>query len=149
MRNWVAAGLGLAVAAGCASTPEAAIESDAEAFMWGYTEAWNRHDTQSLAANYWAMTPSVEEEKARLDATFKQMVDQGYARSTIHEIKSCPTGENTAWAGMKFTRFLTDGEVMGPRDRASEYGLTWKDDRGWRITSIGGSDASKPLECPS
>lgn len=128
--------------------PAGGPERDPAAFMWRYTEAWNRHDTGDLAANYWHMGLGPEERTAALERTFDNMRAQGYEKSTIHEIEACRTGDDRAWAGMKFTRLKTDGEPLGPPLRASEYELDWDDARGWRIQSIGGRDVDAPLECP-
>ena len=124
-------------------------EADPAVFMRGYTEAWNRHAAGEIAASYYDMGQSVEDQTTALEATFEQMRAQGYDKSDIHEIEACITGEDEAWSGMKFTRLKTDGEPLGPPLRASEYRLAWDDVRGWRIKSIGGRDVDAPLECPA
>lgn len=122
----------------------------AREFMQGYTDTWNEHDTASLAENYWAMQPTREEEKARLDAAFAGLIAQGYDKSTIHEVELCLTGPTTTWAGLKFTRYKTDGTPLGPDPQATDYTLEWQPDIAeWRIKSIAGHDVSEPLTCPN
>ncbi len=145
------ASFGLA-ACGSLETPtdSAGLERDPAVFMKGYTEAWNRHDAASVAANYYDMGGrSVDEQTVALEGTFERMRAAGYDKSTIHEIKACETEPGAAWAGMKFTRWKTDGEPLGPDRQASEYQLKWEDARGWRIVSMGGRDVEPPLECPA
>lgn len=125
-----------------------AAHADPAAFMKAYTEAWNEHDAATIAADFYDFGRTVEEQTASLEASFEQLREQGYEKSDIHEIKACETGDDKAWAGMKFTRLKTDGEPLGPALRASAYQLKWDDARGWRILSIGGYDAEAPLVCP-
>ncbi len=113
--------------------------------MWDYTAAWNEHDSTRVANEFWGMGATPE----AMERQFEQLRAQGYDKSTIHEIKTCKTGPASAWAGMKFTRWKTDGEPLGERDRATGYDLEWVEERGWRIVSIGGRDAAEPLECPA
>lgn len=115
--------------------------------MWAYTEAWNAHDTEALGRDFWQMTDSVEEETARLEAIFQQMEAEGYDRSVIHEVLVCDDAGETARAGMRFTRYLTSGEVMGDDMRASGYELGWADGKGWRITGMFAAAADEPLSC--
>ena len=144
------ASFGLAACGSVAgSTNSAGIETDPAMFMWGYTEAWNRHDAASVAANYYDMGRTVEEQTVALEDTFERMREAGYDKSTIHEIEACETEPGVAWAGMKFTRWKTDGTPLGPDRQASQYELKWEDARGWRIASMGGRDVEEPLECPS
>ena len=132
----------------CASATAQSTESARE-FMQGYTDTWNEHDTASLAENYWAMRPSVEEEKAGLDATFERLIAQGYEKSTILQIEVCLTGPDTAWSGLKFTRFKTDGTPLGPDPQATKYTLKWQADLAeWRVKAISGQSADEPLTCP-
>jgi hypothetical protein len=149
------AGCVLAAAAiGCAQTPaatEAASTREAaevERFMRGYSEAWNRHDHATIARAYYRTGPSVEEQTANLAKTFEDLRAQGYAKSVIHEIKACPKSSTEATAYMKFTRLKTDGQPLGPKDRASAYDLRRFPDAGWRITRLYGADPAKPLTCP-
>lgn len=127
-------------------TPEAAVER----FMWDYTKAWNRHDSATIARDFYRTGPSVEEQAASLERGFENLRTQGYHHSDIFEIKACLTGSDTAWAGMKFSRLRADGEPLPPKDRASSYSLKKFDD-GWRITKlgVGGASADRPLACPA
>ncbi|MBI1359670.1 MAG: hypothetical protein GC155_05230 [Alphaproteobacteria bacterium] len=134
------------ILAGCASAPSE--NADVHAFMVGYTQAWNAHDAAKIARDYYRMGPGVEDQQASLTRSFEGLVAQGYDKSDIHEIKTCITGPDTAWAGMHFTRLKANGEPLPPKDRASQYNLKKFAD-GWRITKLMGGDASKPLACPA
>jgi hypothetical protein len=141
-----------AVAAKAVTTgPAAAVEK----FMWDYTKAWNRHDSATIAKNFYRTGPSVEEQTLNLERGFENLRAQGYDHSDIFEVKGCMTGKDasgadTAWAGMKFSRLKKDGQPLPPKDRASSYTLTKFPD-GWRITKVGvgGVAADKPLACPA
>jgi hypothetical protein len=141
----------LAVAAlgvsACASLPP---EKAVEQFMWDYTKAWNRHDSATIARDFYRTGPTVPEQAASLERSFENLRGQGYHHSDIFEIKGCMTGADTAWAGMKFSRLKASGEPLPPKDRASSYTLKKFED-GWRITRVGagGVSADKPLECPA
>lgn len=130
-----------------APVAEGPTSQNAESFMWAYTEAWNAHDTEALGRDFWQMTGSVEEETARLEAIFAQLEADGYDQSFIHEVFVCLAGENVALADMRFTRYLTSGEVMGPNLRGSRYRLDWEDDKGWRITEMFPAVAQEPVGC--
>ena len=138
----------------CASTPAPAPapapEAAVEQFMWDYTKAWNRHDSQTIGRDFYRTGPSVEEQQANLERGFENLRAQGYHHSDIFEIKACMTGADTAWAGMKFSRLKADGEPLPPKDRASSYTLQKFAD-GWRITKVGagGATADAPLVCPA
>ena len=133
--------------AACASSPPPAPEAAIEQFMWDYTKAWNRHDAETIGRDFYRTGPSVAEQQANLERGFQSLRAQGYHHSDIFEIKACLTGEDTAWAGMKFSRLKADGEPLPPKDRASSYELKKFAD-GWRITKLTGGDAAKPLVCP-
>lgn len=139
--------LGLAA---CASAPPPAPEKVVEQFMWDYTKAWNRHDSQTIGRDFYRTGPSVEEQQASLERGFENLRSQGYHHSDIFEVKACMTGADTAWAGMKFSRLKADGEPLPPKDRASSYTLARFAD-GWRITKVGagGVSADQPLACPA
>jgi hypothetical protein len=141
--------LGLALSA-CASAPRPAPEKAVEQFMWDYTKAWNKHDSATIARNFYRTGPTIEEQRARLERGFENLRDQGYDHSDIFEIKACLTGADTAWAGMKFSRLRANGEPLPPKDRASSYTLKKFED-GWRITRVGagGVSADQPLTCPA
>jgi hypothetical protein len=134
----------------CATTPPMAPVEEVEATMWGYTQAWNRHDAATIARDFYRLGRSIEEQTAANEKTFADLVAQGYDKSIIHEVKGCITGPDKAWAGMKFTRMKTDGKPLGPDMRASGYELT-KLPEGWRITRMGAGGASpdQPLACPA
>jgi hypothetical protein len=144
--------IGLAALAFCACTsaPAPAPEQAVEQFMWDYTKAWNRHDTATIARDFYRTGPSVQEQKANLDRSFDGLRAQGYHHSDIFAVKACMTGVDTAWAGMKFSRLKADGEPLPPKDRASSYTLTKFAD-GWRITKVGATPikAEDPLACPA
>jgi hypothetical protein len=127
-------------------TPEMIVEQ----FMWDYTRAWNKHDSATIARDFYRTGPSVEEQTASLERGFENLRGQGYHHSDIFEVKACMTGEDTAWAGMKFSRLKENGEPLPPRDRASSYILHNFAD-GWRITKVGagGVSADQPLTCPA
>lgn len=135
----------------CESAPQApslAPETVVERFMWDYTKAWNRHDSATIARDFYRMGPPVAEQTESLEKGFVNLRAQGYHHSDIHEIKACITGADTAWAGMKFSRLTESGEPLPPKDRASSYQLKKFAD-GWRITKLTGGDAGKPLGCPA
>ena len=141
----------LLLVAACETPPAApslSPERVVEQFMWGYTEAWNRHDSATIARDFYRTGPSLEEQTASLERGFEGLRAQGYKQSAIHEVKACITGEDTAWAAMKFSRLKADGEPLPPKDRASSYTLKKFAD-GWRITSLGGAAADQPLTCPA
>ncbi|MAK62271.1 MAG: hypothetical protein CMK09_14980 [Ponticaulis sp.] len=141
--------ISLSAFAGLTMTASAQSFESAREFMQGYTDTWNEHDTASLAENYWAMRPTVEEEKAGLDATFARLKEQGYEKSTIHQIEICFTGPTTAWSGLKFTRNKTDGTPLGPDPQATNYSLEWQPDIAeWRVKGITGQPGEDPLVCP-
>lgn len=139
----------LAVSA-CATAPATAPELVVEQFMWDYTKAWNKHDTATIARDFYRTGPTIEEQKASLDRSFDNLRAQGYHHSNIFEVKACMTGADTAWAGMKFSRLKANGEPLPPKDRASSYTLTKFAD-GWRITKVGATPitAEDPLACPA
>ena len=134
----------------CASAPAPAPEKAVEQFMWDYTKAWNRHDSQTIGRDFYRTGPSVEDQQASLERGFENLRAQGYHHSDIFEVKACMTGADTAWAGMKFSRLKADGEPLPPKDRASSYTLSKFAD-GWRITKVGagGVSADQPLACPA
>ena len=134
----------------CASAPPPASEKAVEQFMWDYTKAWNRHDSQTIGRDFYRTGPSVAEQQASLERGFENLRGQGYHHSDIFEVKACMTGADTAWAGMKFSRLKADGEPLPPKDRASSYTLSKFAD-GWRITKVGagGVSADQPLVCPA
>lgn len=133
----------------CASAPPPPPEKVVEQFMWDYTKAWNRHDSQTIGRDFYRTGPSVAEQQASLERGFENLRSQGYHHSDIFEVKACMTGADTAWAGMKFSRLKADGEPLPPKDRASSYTLAKFAD-GWRITKVGagGVSADQPLVCP-
>ncbi|MAP94749.1 MAG: hypothetical protein CMK07_07345 [Ponticaulis sp.] len=145
MRHLIFVFAGVFLAA-CA-TPSGPTKQGAEEFLWAYTEAWNEHDTDKLGSEFWQTTDSVETETERLEAMFAQITADGYDRSTIHSILVCLGGEDMAVADMRFTRYLTSGEVMGPDMRASKYLLDWEEARGWRIRGVFGGDVNAPVAC--
>lgn len=138
------------LALGACATAPASPERQVEQFMWAYTQAWNRHDAATIARDFYRTGPSVDEQRANLDATFETLRAQGYHHSDIFEIKACMTGADTAFAAMKFSRLKADGEPLPPKDRASSYTLSKFAD-GWRITKVGATQikASDPLACPA
>jgi hypothetical protein len=146
------AGVAMMLALGaCESAPPApslAPETVVEQFMWDYTKAWNRHDSGTIARDFYRMDPPVAEQAESLEKGFVNLRAQGYHHSDIREIKACITGAETAWAGMKFARLKESGEALPPKDRASSYELKKFAD-GWRITKLTGADAAKPLVCPA
>lgn len=140
--------LAVGACASAGSSPEQQAHADVQALMVGYTQAWNAHDAAKVAHDYYRMAPSVEQQQASVTKMFEALAAQGYDKSNIHEIKTCITGPDTAWAGMHFTRLKANGEPLPPKDRASQYDLKKFPD-GWRIVKLMGGDASKPLVCPS
>lgn len=132
---------------GCAVAPAPNSAGAVEAFMWDYTRTWNKHDAAGIAANFYRMGPSVEDQTTSLTRQFEALVGQGYDHSDIHAIKACLTGPDTAWAGMRFSRLKADGEPLPPKERASSYDVKKFAD-GWRIIKLNGGDASQPLACP-
>ena len=150
MKNLAACMLPVVLLAACAAGPVSdpmSPKEEVEAHMWGYTETWNRHDAAGIARDFYRMGPSVEEQTASLERSFEGLRAQGYHHSDIHAILGCMTGEDTAWAGMRFTRLKADGEPLPPRDRASAYELKKFED-GWRITRMLGANVNEPLACP-
>jgi hypothetical protein len=151
--------LGMLAACGCATAPPPKVSmtpvQEVEAHMWGYTKAWNKHDSATIARDFYRTGPTVEEQTASLERGFVNLRAQGYDHSDIYEVKGCLTGKDdagaeTAWAGMKFSRLKKDGEPLPPKDRASSYTLKKFPD-GWRITRVGagGVAADQPLKCPA
>jgi len=138
----------LVLMSGCATaqTSELAVEQ----FMWDYTKAWNRHDSATIARDFYRTGPSVAEQEQSLERGFEALRGQGYHHSVIFEVKACLTGADTAWAGMKFSRLKADGDPLPPKDRASSYTLRKFAD-GWRITKVGAGyvSADRPLVCPA
>jgi len=141
------------LAAGCQSMPAApslSPERVVEQFMWDYTKAWNRHDSATIARDFYRTGPGVEEQTASLERGFENLRAQGYHHSDIFEVIGCMTGADEAWAGMKFSRLKENGEPLPPQVRASSYTLKKFAD-GWRITQVGagGVSADEPLACPA
>ena len=139
-------GFAALMVAACADAEETPMDQ-AEAYMWAYTEVWNELDTDTLAEDYWATTGDVETERVMLEGMFARMIEGGYDHSVIHDILVCPVDETHAIASMKFTRYLTSGEVMGPDMRATSYQIEYEDGPGWRIRSVTGADPDAPLSC--
>lgn len=146
MRTVLIASLALLSACATAQTEERTVEQ----FMWDYTKAWNRHDSATIARDFYRTGPSVAEQEQNLERGFENLRAQGYHHSDIFEVKACLTGADTAWAGMKFSRLKADGEPLPPKERASSYTLKKFAD-GWRITRVGagGVSADQPLRCPA
>lgn len=141
------------LAAGCEAAPAApslSPERTVEQFMWDYTKAWNRHDSETIARDFYRTGPSLEEQTASLERGFESLRAQGYHHSDIFEVIGCMTGADEAWAAMKFSRLKESGEPLPPKDRASSYTLKKFAD-GWRITKVGagGVSADQPLGCPA
>lgn len=142
--------LALSACTATPSTPSLAPEAAVEQHMWDYTKAWNRHDSATIARDFYRTGPAVAEQEANLERGFAALREQGYHHSDIHEVKGCITGEDTAWAAMKFTRLKQNGEPLPPTIRASSYTLS-RFPEGWRITKVGagGVSADQPLACPA
>lgn len=141
--------LALLILPACASAPAPSPQQAVEQHMWDYTKAWNRHDSETIARDFYRTGPTLEERTASLERGFENLRAQGYHHSDIHEVKACMTGADTAWAGMKFSRLKQNGEPLPPTIRASSYTLA-KLPEGWRITKVGagGVSADQPLACP-
>jgi hypothetical protein len=141
----------LLLLAACAGAPVApqSPQQAVEQHMWAYTEAWNRHDSATIARDFYRTGASVAEQEASLERGFESLRAQGYHHSDIHEVKACITGADTAWAAMKFSRLKANGEPLPPTIRASSYTLA-RFPEGWRITKVGagGVSADQPLACP-
>lgn len=140
------------LAAGCQAafvTSGIPLERVVEQFMWDYTKAWNRHDSATIARDFYRTGPSLKEQTASLERGFENLRAQGYHHSDIFEVKACMTGVHEAWAAMKFSRLTEAGEPLPPKIRASSYTLKRFAD-GWRITKVGagGVSADQPLVCP-
>jgi len=118
------------------------------AFMEAYTRVWNRHDSKEIALSFYRMGPPADEQAVSLERQFAALRAQGYSRSDIFEIRACPTGPDSGWAGMKYSRLRADGTALPPKDRASAYDLRRFPD-GWRIVRLMGHDPAAPLSCPS
>jgi hypothetical protein len=145
----IALSLALLMTAACATSPPKTPDQEVEAFMWDYTRTWNRHDAAGIAQNFYRMPGrDVAAQTAANVQTFAGLVAQGYDHSDIREIKTCVTGLDRAWAGMKFSRLKADGTALPPTDRASSYELQRFPD-GWRIVRLMGYDAAQPLACPA
>lgn len=121
--------------------------NDVEAFMRDYTRVWNTHDSAQIAQRFYRLGPDIRDQTVSLERQFASLRAQGYSHSAIHEIKGCLTGEDTAWAGMRYSRLREDGAPLPPEMRASQYDLRRFAD-GWRIVRIGGGEAGRPIECP-
>ena len=67
--------------------------------MWNYTATWNKHDSATIARDFYRMGAGVPEQTESLEKGFVNLRTQGYHHSDIHEIKACITGGDTAWAG--------------------------------------------------
>jgi hypothetical protein len=142
--------LALLILPACASASAPSSQQAVEQHMWDYTKAWNRHDSATIARDFYRTGPTLEERTAGLERGFESLRAQGYHHSDIHEVKACMTGADTAWAAMKFSRLKANGEPLPPTVRASSYTLA-KFPEGWRITKVGagGVSADQPLNCPS
>ena len=142
--------LALPACAGMPSAPSLAPEAAVEQHMWDYTKAWNRHDSATIARDFYRTGPTVVEQEANLERGFESLRGQGYHHSDIHEVKACMTGADTAWAAMKFSRLKENGEPLPPTIRASSYTLA-KFPEGWRITKVGAGGVSpeQPITCPA
>lgn len=130
-------------------TPASSQQQAVEQHMWAYTKAWNRHDSATIARDFYRTGASLAEQEASLERGFESLRAQGYHHSDIHEVKACITGADTAWAAMKFSRLKANGDPLAPTIRASSYTLV-RFPEGWRITSVGagGVSADQPLACP-
>jgi len=130
-------------------TPASPQKQAVEQHMWAYTKAWNRHDSATIARDFYRTGASVAEQEASLERGFESLRAQGYHHSDIHEVKACITGADTAWAAMKFSRLKANGEPLPPTIRASSYTLV-RFPEGWRITRVGagGVSTDQPLACP-
>lgn len=143
----------MALAAGaCATTPAAAPpgpgEAELIAFMRGYTDAWNRHDSAAIAREFYGMSEDVAAQSTSLERQFEALRAQGYTRSDIHSIEACLLSPAQGLAELRFTRLTADGGHLPPRDRASVYVLR-RQEKGWRIVQLLGMDASADLACRS
>ncbi len=142
--------LPFALAASACATPQTyGPANEIEAFMWGYTRAWNAHDAGAIARDYYRMNErDVAAQTEWSENAFANLRAQGWNHSNIHRILGCVTGPDEGWAGMRFARLNVDGAPLPPPDRASAYALKKFSD-GWRITALLPDDASKPLACPA
>lgn len=146
-------GLILLVTPACMSSPAGGERSGdrmLEQFMRDYAAAWNRHDADGIAREFYRTREAFADESARLAQGFEALRAQGYSHSDIIEVKACRMGPDEAWAGMRFVRLTAAGEPLGPPLRASAYTLRRFSD-GWRIVRVGPGAASPetPLACPA
>jgi hypothetical protein len=142
--------LGL-VAALIWAAPAAADEpaAEAEALMREYLRLWNAGDAEGVTTRIYRLdTPGPTSEPAGLERTFEQLRAQGYDHSELISLEACLLTETLALAEFRYTRLKTDGEPLGPRERATLYRLRKFDD-GWRITELIGMDYSADLNCSS
>jgi hypothetical protein len=94
MKRMIGLALVLAISA-CASAPPApslAPEKVVEQFMWNYTATWNKHDSATIARDFYRMGAGVPEQTESLEKGFVNLRTQGYHHSDIHEIKACIIG---------------------------------------------------------
>lgn len=135
------AGLFISGAAYAAEPADEVLEK-----MREYLTLWNAHDAPGIIATVYRMEDSPIGTVEGLQGNFDNLMSQGYDHSEEISLQPCMTGDDTALVRFKFTRFLTSGEVMGPRERTSHYELTQFED-GWRITSFASAQAVEDSGC--
>lgn len=129
-----------------ATSAAAAPTDDVLAKMREYLTLWNAHDAPGIIATVYRMEDSPIGTVEGLQGNFDSLMSQGYDHSEEISLQPCMTGDDTALVRFKFTRFLTSGEVMGPRERTSHYALTRFED-GWRITSFASAQVVEGSGC--
>jgi hypothetical protein len=85
-----------------------------------------------------------EQARARFQASMKQLVESGWARSVFTTESVCVLNANAAIASGYNTRYKTDGGVM------SVGGVTYllgRSTAGWRIVSYSGHPRGKVVRC--
>jgi hypothetical protein len=85
-----------------------------------------------------------EAARARFEASMKQLVDSGWAKSVFTTENVCVLNQNAAIASGYNTRYKTDGSVMSVGGVSYLFG---KSKDGWRIVSYTGHAKGKIVRC--
>lgn len=137
-------------------TPESDVKAEVRAAWDAYIEAFSAGRTAVLADDVYA-APSfqlgaagavvrsrADDTRAAFDAVHERLAIENYDRSETDRAAICVVNPATALLSAHFTRYRTDGSVLGRG--ASSYLFARLDGR-WRILAMMANPAGKLIAC--